>query len=100
MTSEVALRLVRVLVFELELTGHALGLEHVTAHAKIDRLINTAALPERVEVTDFNDLTDLGDVVVGRNGDIACCDQARVVEQLDFDAALPIDVATRADKVA
>ena len=73
--------------FVFQLIGGAIGLRDVAALAEIDRLVDRAAFPEGVEVTDLDDLTDGWDRVVGWDGDIACMRQFVTVEQAQCDAA-------------
>jgi hypothetical protein len=49
----------------------AFAVVHILAPPQVDGLIQHAALPERIQVTDFDDLTRLWDFAIGRYSDVS-----------------------------
>ncbi len=77
------------LVFQL-LDG-AIACGYVGAFAEVDGLVNAAAVPERIEVANFDDVTFGGDVVVGWDGDVSCGYWGIAIEESEGDASFGVD---------
>jgi hypothetical protein len=77
------------LIFEL--LDHALGYRDVAAFAEVNRLVDAAAFPVGVEITNIADLADFRNGVVGRDGDVAGGDLDAFIKERQGDAAFAVD---------
>lgn len=78
----------RRLVFELR--EQALTRIDIIARAEIHRLMQGIAVPIRVEIPHLDNCADCGDVVIGRDGDVAAGNQVPAPEQTNLHASLGI----------
>lgn len=73
--------------FELELCRRAFLRPDVVASSEVDRLVDAAGFPERIEVSTLDDLARYRDLVVRRDGNIPGRSDAVAGEEQQRDAA-------------